>query len=149
MVISNPDTLLAKKTLSAVAALHLRAQNLINKLDDVSKVVDLDVPTILQAQLKDPVLSVVRSWIQGIISPDLKAPAIRQSKGLLRYGQELNQLLIEEHGHLLCYDEPSDTLDEKNLRICLPLSLLLACFRTAPYNKLGRHMGASKTYANA
>ena len=129
LVISDPATLLAKKSLSTTAAPHLRTQDLITKLDDVAKVVDLDVPTILQEQLKDPVLSIVRSWVDENHSPDLRAPEIRQSKGLLRYGQELDRLLIEEHGQLLCYDEPSDTLDEKNLRICLPLSLFLACFR--------------------
>ena len=122
---------------------------MITKLDDVAKAVDLDVPTILQEQLKDPVLSVVRSWVERNTSPDLRAPEIRQSKGLLRYGQELDRLLIEEHGQLLCYDEPSDSLDERNLRICLPLSLFLACFRMGHYNELGGHMGASKTYANA
>ena len=127
----------------------MRTQDLINKLDDVAKIVDLDVPTILQEQLKDPVLSIVRSWIERNISPDLRAPEIRQSKGLLRYGQELDRLLIEEHGQLPCYDEPSDTLDERNLRICLALSLFLACFRMGHYNELGGHMGASKTYAKA
>ena len=149
LVISNPDTLLAKKTLSAAAAPHLRTQDLITKPDDVAKVVELDVPAILQEQLKDPVLSIVRSWIERNTSPDLKTPEIRQSKGLPRYGQELDRLLIEEHGQLLCYDQPSDTLDERNLRICLPLSLFLACFRKGHYNELGGHMGASKTYANA
>ena len=79
LVISDRDTLLAKKTLSAAAAPHLRTQDLITKLDDVAKVVDLDVPTILQKQLKDPVLTVVRSWIERNISPNLRAPQIRQS----------------------------------------------------------------------
>ena len=104
LVISDPDTLLAKKTLSATAAPHLRTQDLITKLDEVAKVVDLDVPTVLQEQLKDPVLSIVRSWIERNLSPDLRAPEIRQSKGLLRYGQELDRLLIEEHGQLLCHE---------------------------------------------
>ena len=149
LVISDPDTLLAKKTLSATDYPHLRTQDLITKLDDLAKVVDLDVPTILQEQLKDPVLSIVRSWIEKNLSPDLRAPEIRQPKGLLRYGQELDGLLIEEHGQLLCYDEPSDTLDETNLRICLPLSLFLACYRIGHYNEIRGHMGASKTYANA
>ena len=58
-VTGNPDTLLAKKTISAAAAPQLRTQALITKLDDVAKVVDLDGPTILQEQLKDPVLSSV------------------------------------------------------------------------------------------
>ena len=137
------------KTLSAAAAPHLRTHDLITKLDDVAKIVDLEVPTILQEQLEDPVLNIVRSWIERNTSPDLRAPEIRQSKGLLRHGQELDRLLIEEHGQLLCYDDPSDTLDEKNWRICLPLSLFLACFRTGHHKELGRHMGASKTYANA
>ena len=149
LVISDPYNLLAKKTLSATAAPHLTTQDLITKLDDVAKVVDLDVPTILQEQLKDPVLSIVRSWIDENLSPDLRAPEIRQSKDLLRYGQELDRLLIEEHGQLLCYDEPFETLDERNLRICLPLSLFLACFRMGHYNELVGHMGVSKTYANA
>ena len=64
LVITDPDTLLAKKTLSATAGPHLRTQDLVTKLDDVAKVVDLDVPIILQEQLKDPVLIIVRSWIE-------------------------------------------------------------------------------------
>ena len=94
-------------------------------------------------------LSIVRSWIERKLSPDLRALEILQSKCLVRCGQELGRLLIEEHGQLLCYDEPSDTLDESNLRICLPLSLFLACFRTGHYNELGGHIGAFKTFANA
>ena len=124
LVLITADALLKKKPLSATAAPLLRTQDLIVKLDDVSKVVDLDVPTILQEQLKDPVLSVVRSWIEGGISSDLKIPEIRQSRGLLRYGQEIDRLLIEEHDQLLCYNEPSDTPDKENTPICLPLSLL-------------------------
>ena len=143
MVLSKPDNFLAKKTLSVTAAPHLRTQDLIIKLDDV--VVDVDVPTILQDQLRDPVLSTARSWIEESVSPDLSAPAIRQSIGLLRYGEKLDRLLIEEHGQILCYSEPSDTIDEMNLRIYLPLSLFLACFRVGHYNELGGHMGASKT----
>ena len=84
LVISDSDTLLAKKTLSVAAAHHLKTQDLITKLDDVAKEVDLDVPTILQEQLKDPVLKFVRSWIERNTSPDLRTPEIRQSKGLLR-----------------------------------------------------------------
>ena len=77
LVISNPDTLLVKKTQSAAAAPHLRTQDLITKLDDVAKVFDLDVPTILQEQLKDPVHSIVRSWIERNLSLDIRAPEIR------------------------------------------------------------------------
>ena len=76
LVISDSDTLLAKRTLSAATALQLRTQDLITKLDDVAKVVDLDVPTILQEQLKDPILSIVRSWIEKNTSPDIRTPEI-------------------------------------------------------------------------
>ena len=148
-VLGEPDTFFVRKTLSATAALHFRTQDLITKQDDVAKLVDLDVPTILQEQLKDPVLSIVRSWIEGSISPDHKICEIRHFKGLLRYCQRLDRLLLEEHGQLVCYNELFNTLDKENLRICLPLSLFLACFRMGHYNVLGGHTGASKTYANA
>ena len=81
--------------------------------------------------------------------PDTKSPEIQQPKGLLRYCQEFNRLLIEDEGQLLCYNEPTDKLEEDNLCICLPLSLFLACFRLGHYNEMGGHMGATKTYANA
>ena len=103
----------------------MKTQYLITKLDDVAKVDDLDVPTVLQEQLKDPVLGIVRSWIEGSISPDLRAPENRQSKSLLRYCQELDRLLIEKHGQILCYNEPSDTLDTENY---LPLYVYLYLF---------------------
>ena len=82
-------------------------------------------------------------------SHEPKAPQIQQSKGLLRYCQEVDRPLIEEERELLCYKEPSDKLDDENLRICLPLSLILACFRIGHYNEMDGHMGASKTYNNA
>ena len=59
------------------------------------------------------------------------------------------RLLIEEAGQLLCYNERTDKLDDENLRICLTLLLFLRCFRLGRYNKMGGHMGASKTYNNA
>ena len=49
----------------------------------------------------------------------------------------------------MCYNEPSDKLEEGKLRICLPISLFLACFRLVHYNKMGGHMGSTKTYAHA
>ena len=81
--------------------------------------------------------------------PDTKSPEIQQSKGLPRYCQKFNRLLIEKEVQLLCYSEPSDKLGEVNLRICLPSSLFLACFRLGHYNEMGGHIGAAKTYANA
>ena len=143
------DTSLTRKALTATEAPHLDTKTLITKLDEVSKVVDLDVSTILAEQIKDLLLGIVRSWIRKGNLPDVKTQEIQQSKGLLRYCQERDRLLIEAEGQLLCYNEPLDKLDEENLRICLPLSLFLACFRLGHYNETGGHMGATKTYANA
>ena len=143
------DASLAKKPLTANEAPHLDTKSLIAKLDDVAKTVDLDVSTILAEQIKDPLLGTVRSWIRKGISPKPKTPEILQSKGLLRYCQEFDRLLIEEEGQLLCYNEPTDKWDDENLRFFLPLSLFLACFRLGHYNGMGGHMGAAKTYNNA
>ena len=148
-VLGKVDASLAKKPLTVNEAPHLDTKSLIAKLDDVAKTVDLDISTILAEQIKDPVLGTVRSWIRKGISPEPKTPEIQQSKGLLRYCQEFDRLLIEEEGQLLCYNEPTDKLDDENLRICLPLSLFLASFRLGHYNEMGGHMGAAKTYNNA
>ena len=122
-VLGKIDASSAKKPLTITEAHHLDTKALISKLDEVAKIVDLDVSTILAEQIKDPVLGTVRCWILKQISPNVKSPEIQQSKGLLRYCQELDRLLIETKGQLLCYIEPSDKLHEENLRICLPLSL--------------------------
>ena len=142
------DASLVRKFLTTSKAPHLDTKALIQKLDAVAKTVDLDASTILEEQMKDPVLGIVRSWIRKNTPPDIKSPEIQQSKGLLRYCQEFNRLLIEER-QLVCYNEPSDKLEEENLRICLPLSPILACFRLGHHNEKGGHMGATKTYANA
>ena len=149
LVHGKTDASLVKKFLLTSDAPHLDTKALIQKLDEVAKTVDLDVSTILTEQMKDPVLGTVRSWIHENTPPDTKSPEIQQSKGLLRYCQEFDRLLIEEEGQLLCYSEPSDKREKDDLRICLPLSLFLACFRLGHYNEMGGHMAATKTYANA
>ena len=118
-VLGRIDASLAKQPLTATEAPHLDTESLLAKLDDVAKTIDLDVSTILAEQIKDPVLGTVRSWIRKGTSPEPKYPEIQQSKGLLRYCQEFDRLLIEEGGQFLCYNEPTDKLDDKNLRICL------------------------------
>ena len=148
-MLGKTDYSLVKNVSTTSDAPHLNTKALIQKLDNVAKTVDLDVSIILAEQMKDTVLSTVRSWIRKNTPPDTKSPEIQQSKGLLRYCQELNRFLIKQEGQLLCYNEPSDKLEKENLRICLPLSLFLACFRLGHYNEMGGHMGAIKTCANA
>ena len=147
-VLGKTDASLAKKCLTTSDAPHVNTKSSIQKHGKVAKTVDLDVSTILEEQMKDPVLGTVRSWIRKNTPLDPKSSEIQQSKGLLRYCQEFNRLLIEGEGQLLCYNEPSDKQEEENLRICLPSSLFLAYFRLGHYNKMGGHMVATKTYAN-
>ena len=115
LVLGKTDASLVKKFLSTSDAPHLDTKALIQKLDEIAKTVDLDVSTILEEQMKDPVLGTVRSWIRKNTPPDTKSPEVQQSKGLLRYCQEFNRRLFEEEGQLLCYNEPSDELEEENL----------------------------------
>ena len=63
-MLGNTDASLAKKCLMAPDAPHLNTKALIQKLDEVAKTVDLDVSTILEEQMKDPVLGTVRSWVR-------------------------------------------------------------------------------------
>ena len=107
-VLGENDASLAKKPLTATEAPHLDTKCFIAKIDDVAKTTNLDVSTILAEQIKDPVLGTVRSWIRKGISPEPKAPEIQQSEGLLRHCQEIDRLLVEEEGQLLCYNEPAD-----------------------------------------
>ena len=148
-MLGKTDASLVKNFLTTSDAPHLDTKALIQKQDKVAKAVDLDVSTIVAEQMKDPILGNVQSWIRKNTPTDTKSPEIQQSKGILRYRQELNRLLIEEEGQLLCYNEPSGKLGEENLRICLPLSPLLACFQLGHCNEKGGHMAATKTYANA
>ena len=136
-VLEKLDASLAKKQLTAHEAPHLDTRSLIAKLDEVAKTIDLDVSTTLAEQIKDPVLGTVRSGLRKGVSPEIKSPDIQQSNGLLRYCHEFDRLLIEEEGQLLCYSEPTDKLDDENLRICLPLSLFVACLRLGHYNEMG------------
>ena len=91
-VLGQFDTSLTNKAQTATEAPHVDTKSLIAKLDEVSKVVDLDGSTILAEQIKDPVLGILRSWIRKGNMPDVKTPEIQQSKGLLRYCQERDRL---------------------------------------------------------
>ena len=120
---------LFKNKLTNMEASHLHTEYLTTKLDDVAKTVNLDVSTILAEQIRDPVLGTVRSRLRKGILPEAKSPETQKSKGSLRYCHEVDQLSIEEEGQLFCYNGPTDKLDDENLRVCLPLSVFLPCFK--------------------
>ena len=81
--------------LTAKATPHLKTEDLITEMAEIAKVVAFDFPTILQEEHKDPVLRSARSSVKEGTSSHPKAPAIRQSKGLLRYCQKLDKLMKE------------------------------------------------------
>ena len=143
------DASLVTKTLRAMEALHLDTKSFYAKLDDIAETIDLDVSTIQAKLIKDSVLGTLWSWLREWLLPEAKSPENQQSKRLIRFCQEFDRLVIEEEGQLLRYREPSEKLEAKELRICLPLSLPLACFRRAHYDEMGGHMGVSKNYNNA
>ena len=88
----------ARKPLTATEASHLETKSLFAELDDVAKTIDLELSTILAEPIKDPAPRTVRSWIRKGTSPAPKALEIQQSKGLLRYYQHFDRLLIEKEG---------------------------------------------------
>ena len=127
---------------------NLDTKSLITKLDDVAKTVNLDVSTILVEQVKNPILSTVRSWQRKGISSETKSSENQHCKGLFGFCQEFDRLLIVEKGQLLCYNEPSEKLENDNLRNFSPPTLFLPSSRLGHYKEKGGLMGASKTYKN-
>ena len=95
------DASLLKDTLTAMEAPHLDTKSLSAQLDDLAKTIDHDVSTILAEQIEDPVIETVRSWIPKGTSVEPKSPEDQHSKGLIRYYQEFDRLLIEEDGQFL------------------------------------------------
>ena len=148
-VLGKIDASLAKKPLTATEAPYLDIKYLIAKLDDVAETIDLVVSTILAEHIKDPVLGTVRLWIRKRNSSEPEALKFNNRKDYFDIAKKFDRLLMEEAGLLLCYNEPTDKIDDEDLRICLTLSLSLACFRLGQYNGGGIHMGASKIYNNA
>ena len=69
-------------------------KSLITKLHYVAKTVDFAITTILADQIIDPVLSTVRTRLRHGILPNAKPPRNQQTKGLLRYCQESDQIAM-------------------------------------------------------
>ena len=110
--------------------LHVDTPDLIQKLSDFARDADLDIQTLLEEQLNDPVLQVVRKWIKTSDTRPQKTPDIRQSKALLSYKNKLEQLFIEHDTNLLCYinRKPIQDTWKTEVKICVFLSLFPALF---------------------
>ena len=85
---------------------HVNTSDLIQKLSDFASDADLDIQTLLEGQLNDPVLQIVRKWIKTSATKPQKKPDINQSKAQLPYYNKLEQVFIEFYTNLLCYREP-------------------------------------------
>ena len=72
--------------------------DLIQKISDFSRKADLDIQTLLEEQLKDPVLHGVCKWIQTPDTKPQKTPDNNQSKALISYYNK-----FEHDTDFLCY----------------------------------------------
>ena len=122
--------------------------DLIQKLSDFARDADLDIQTLLEEQLNDPILQVVRKWFKTSDIRPQKTPDINQSKALLSYYNKFEQLFIEPDTNLLFYKEPIQDTCRTEMKICVPLSLFLPLFSLARTHSHSGHPGIFKTVEN-
>ena len=125
------DEPILKKPFSFELFPHVDTPDLIQKLSDFARDADLDIQTLLQEQLNDPVLQVVRKWIKTSDTRPQRTPDINQSNALLSYYNKFEQLFIEPDNNLLCYREPFQDTCKTEMKICVPLFLFLPLFSLA------------------
>ena len=127
---------------------HIDTPDLIQKFSDFARDADLDKQTLLEEQLNDPVLQVVRKWIKTSDTRPQKTPNIQQSKALLSYYNKFEQLFIEPDTNLLCYREPVQDTCNTEMKICVPLSLFLPLFSLDHTHSHSGYPGIFKTFEN-
>ena len=142
------DKPILKKPISFELFPQVDTPDLIQKLSDFAHDGDLDLQTLLEEQLNDPVLQVVRKWIKTTKTRPQKTPDINQSKALLSYYNKFEQLFIETDTNLLCYREPIQDTCRTEMKICVPLSLFLPLFSLAHAHSHSGHPGIFKTFEN-
>ena len=108
----------------------------------------MDINTLVEEQLNDPVLQKVRSWIKKSDTRPAKTHDINQSKALLSYFNRFEQLFIDEETNLLCYNETVQETSKTDMKICVPLSLFLPLFKLAHTHSHSGHPGIFKTFEN-
>ena len=92
-------------------------KELIQKLSEFAETADLDVTTLVEEQLNDPVLQKIRSWIKKSDKRPTKTHDINQSKALLSYFNRFEQLFIDEETNLLCYNETIQETSKTEMKI--------------------------------
>ena len=142
------DKPILKKLISFEFFPHVDTSDLIQKLSDFARESDLDLQTLLQEQLNDHVLQVVRKWFKTSDTRPQKTPDINQSKALLSYYNKFEQLFIDPDTNPLCYREPIQDTCKTEMKICVPLSLFLATFSLAHTQSHSGHPGIFITFEN-
>ena len=120
--------------------------DLLTKLTEFAKKAQLYFDTILQEQSKDPVLHIVRKWIEPGNEPE-HYYMTRLCKALKAYKSIYKLLLPDESYELLCYNKPNVN-GSFELKICIPISLFLKCFVLVHSNPMSGHRGDAITLNN-
>ena len=76
-------------------------------MTDFAKTAALDVKTILQEQLKDPVNDSVKKWVKRGTKLETKPPRPRD-KAIRTYLRQFDLVFIENPNELLCIHEYND-----------------------------------------
>ena len=142
------DKPILKKPISFELFPHVDTPDLIQKLSDFARDADLELQTLIEEQLNDPVLQVVRKWIKTSNTRPQKTPDINQSKALLSYYNKFEQLFIETDTKILCYREPILGTCKIEMKTCVPLSLFLPLFSLAHIQSHSGHPGIFKVFEN-
>ena len=135
-----------KKTISFELFPHVDTSDLIQKLSDFGRKAGLDLQTLLEEPLNDPVLQVVRKWIKISHTRHQRTPDINQSKALLSYYKKFEQLFIEHDINFLCCREPIQDTCKTQMKICVSSSLFLPLCSSAHTHSLSSHPVIFETF---
>ena len=119
---------------------------MIQRLSDYAGDAHLDIQTLLEEQLNDPVLHIIRKWMKTSDIRPQKTPDINQSKALLSYYNKFEQLYIKPDTNLLCYKQPIHDTCRTEMKIRVPSSLFLPLFSLAHTHSQSGHPGIFKTF---
>ena len=142
------DKPILKKPISFKLFTHVDASDMILKLSDFAREIDLDLQTLLEEHLNDPVLQDVRKWIKTPGTRPQKTPDINQSKALLSCYNNVNN--FSSNMALTSYvdREPIQDTCKTEMKICVPLSLFLPVFSLAHTHSHSGHPEIFKSFEN-
>ena len=142
------DKPILKKPISFEVFPHVDTSDLIQELSDLAREADLHLQTLLEEQLNDLVLQVVRKWVETSDKRPRKTPAINQLKALLSFYNKFEQLFIEQDSNFLRYRDLIQDTCKSEMKICVSLSLFLPLFASADTHSHSGHPGKFTTFEN-